>query len=147
MIASAMMERAELAVDRKRTLYGRSVMPVRLRLLHAAGYAVSSLTASDERARELTAHTSHFCKPRSSYTFCKPAIGCSSSQPCRNCMLSHHRNGDASQVEREPRTQSGTPNQEDNPVCVSQPRDAHSSHEGTTSCDCNVVAGQIAGST
>ena len=56
-------------------------------------------------------------------------------------LSSHHCNGDASQVDREPRTQLGAANHQDNPFCVSQPRDAHSSQDGTTGSDRNIVAG------
>jgi hypothetical protein len=55
-------------------------------------------------------------------------------------MLSHHRNGDASQVDREPRTQLRAANHQYNAIRVSQPRDAYSSHNGTTSSDRNILA-------
>src|SRR5262249_22955419 len=47
-------------------------------------------------------------------------------------LLSPHSNRDASQGDREPRTQLRAANDHDNPFRVSQPRDAHSSRDGTT---------------
>ena len=55
--------------------------------------------------------------------------------------LSHHRNGDASHVDRDAYTQLRAAKHQDNPIRVSQPRDAYSSRDGTTSSDCNIVAG------
>jgi hypothetical protein len=56
-------------------------------------------------------------------------------------LLSPHGNGDASQGDREPRTQLWASNDQDNPFLVSQPCDAYSSHDGTTGSEGNIVAG------
>ena len=59
--------------------------------------------------------------------------------------FSHHRNGDASHVDRDPYTQLRAAKHQGNPIRVSQPRDAYSSRDGTTSSDRDIVAGQITG--
>jgi hypothetical protein len=53
---------------------------------------------------------------------------------------SDHCNGDASQGDREPRTQFRAAKHQDNPIGVSQPSNAYSSHDGTTGCDRDIVA-------
>ena len=63
-----------------------------------------------------------------------------SSLPRFGATASHHRNGDASQVDREPRTQLGAAKHQDNPIAVSQPCEAYPSHDGTTNSDRSIVA-------
>src|SRR4051794_26832948 len=53
--------------------------------------------------------------------------------------LSHHYNSDASQVDGEPDTQLRATNHQDEPIRVSQPRNAYPSRDGTTSSDRNIV--------
>src|SRR5580704_10195035 len=55
-------------------------------------------------------------------------------------LSSHHRNDDASQVDREPRTQLGAAKHQDNPIAVSQPCEAYPSHDGTTNSDRSIIA-------
>ena len=45
--------------------------------------------------------------------------------------FSHHRNGDASHIDRDPYTQLGAAKHQGNPIRVSQPCDAYSSRDGT----------------
>jgi len=68
---------------------------------------------------------------------------CALAERRRNlpALLSHHCNGDARQVDREPRTELRAANRQDNPIRVSQPSDADSCHDGTTDSDRNIVAG------